>query len=70
VLVARGRQAAFQRLLDASPQTAAIISESLAPRQRQLDSASSKPSAPMVPLDGDSERSHQLLGRIRDFFSL
>jgi small-conductance mechanosensitive channel len=62
-------KAGFQSLLDASPQTAELISEALAARQEQLDSASSKPSAPIV-LDGNGDRSHQLLGRIRDFFSL
>jgi small-conductance mechanosensitive channel/CRP-like cAMP-binding protein len=61
---------AFQRLLDVSPQTAEIISDALASRQEQLDSASSKSSTPVVPMGRHAERSGQLLGRIREFFSL
>lgn len=63
-------KSAFQRLLDASPEAAERMSEALATRQEQLDSASSKPSAPKIDIDRGHERSGQLLGRIREFFSL
>lgn len=63
-------KAAFQRLLDESPEAAERISEVLAARQEQLDSATSKPSAPIVSIDRGAERPGQLLGRIREFFSL
>ena len=61
---------AFQRLLDQSPEAAERISEVLAARQEQLDSATSKPSAPIVDLERGAEKPGQLLGRIREFFSL
>lgn len=63
-------KAAFQRLLDQSPEAAEVISEALAARQEQLDSATSKPSAPIVEIDRGAEKPAQLLGRIREFFSL
>lgn len=63
-------KAAFQRLLDQSPEAAERISEVLAARQEQLDSATSKASAPMIAIDRSGEKPGQLLGRIREFFSL
>lgn len=62
-------KAALAPILDASPELAERISEALATRQQQIDSASSKSMARKVP-GLDSERSGQLLGKIREFFSL
>ncbi|MEM9456243.1 MAG: mechanosensitive ion channel family protein [Myxococcota bacterium] len=62
-------KAALAPLLDASPELAELMSQALAKRQQQLDTASSK--SPVV-TEGevDAERSGQLLVRIREFFSL
>jgi small-conductance mechanosensitive channel/CRP-like cAMP-binding protein len=62
-------KAAVAPILDAAPELAERISETLALRQQQIDSASSKPSAQKL-AGLESERSGQLLGRIREFFSL
>jgi CRP-like cAMP-binding protein len=61
---------AFKSLLDDSPQLAERISEILAARQEQLDSASSRTSTPVVCETRRAERSDKLLGRIKEFFSL
>ncbi|MCH9682198.1 MAG: mechanosensitive ion channel family protein [Deltaproteobacteria bacterium] len=63
-------KAAFASVLADAPQLAERISEVLAERQQQLDSASSKPAAPAMQGALDGERSGQLLVRIREFFSL
>lgn len=61
---------AFKSILDDSPDLAERISEILAARQEQLDSASSKTSAPKIRESRASDRSGLLLGRIKEFFSL
>lgn len=64
-------KAALAPLLDASPELAELMTQALVSRQQQLKSASSK--SPVVVAGGehlDGERSGQLLGRIREFFSL
>jgi small-conductance mechanosensitive channel/CRP-like cAMP-binding protein len=61
---------AFKSLLDDSPQLAERISEILAARQEQLDSASSRTNTPVVCETRRAERSDKLLGRIKEFFSL
>ena len=61
---------ALAPILDSSPELAERISESLAARQEQLDSASSKTAAAKVKPGVDGERSGQLLVKIREFFSL
>jgi small-conductance mechanosensitive channel/CRP-like cAMP-binding protein len=63
-------KAAFKSLLDDSPQLAERISEILALRQEQLDNASSRTNTPVLCETRRSERSGQLLGRIKEFFSL
>jgi small-conductance mechanosensitive channel/CRP-like cAMP-binding protein len=63
-------KAAVAKILDASPELAERISETLEMRQQQIDSASSKTLARKLEGGLDSERSGQLLGRIREFFSL
>ncbi|MCX4243558.1 mechanosensitive ion channel family protein [Paraliomyxa miuraensis] len=63
-------KAALAPILDASPELAERISEALATRQQEIDSASSKSAARKVGDGVDGERSGQLLGKIREFFSL
>jgi small-conductance mechanosensitive channel/CRP-like cAMP-binding protein len=60
---------AFAPILDAAPEAAARISEVLAARREQLGAATSRSKSPVAP-DAQAERSTQLLGRIREFFSL
>lgn len=63
-------KAALAPILDSSPELAEAISESLAARQEQLDSASSKSAAAKLEGAEGSERSGQILLKIREFFSL
>jgi small-conductance mechanosensitive channel/CRP-like cAMP-binding protein len=58
----------LQGVIDESPELAERISEVLAARQEQLDSASSKNQAPKVADDVTDRR--ELLSRIKEFFSL
>ncbi|MGH1344764.1 MAG: cyclic nucleotide-binding domain-containing protein [Nannocystales bacterium] len=59
----------FARVLDGSPELAEQISDVLVSRREQLDSASSKQSAPRVSQASTASR-NELLHRIKDFFSL
>jgi CRP-like cAMP-binding protein len=59
---------AFAPILDAAPEAAARISEVLAARREALGAATSRSRIP-VSADAQAERSTQLLGRIREFFS-
>ena len=63
-------KAAFKSILDDSPELAERISEILAARQEQLDSASSRTNTPAVCETRTHERTGMLLGRIKEFFSL
>lgn len=63
-------KAAFKSILDRSPELAGRISEILAQRQEQLDSASSKHNAPKIVEQHVDDRSGLLLERIKEFFSL
>jgi CRP-like cAMP-binding protein len=63
-------RAAFKSILDDSPELAERISEILAARQEQLDSASSKTATPVVCETRANERTGLLLGKIKEFFSL
>lgn len=60
---------AFEQILETAPQLAERISEVLAERQSQLDSASSKNRAPIAEQRHLEER-NLLLSRIKEFFSL
>ena len=62
-------KAAFQEVLQASPELAESISDVLTARQEQLDSASSKTQAQKIVGRGQAER-RELLHRIKEFFSL
>ncbi len=59
----------FAMVLDASPELAEQISDVLVSRREQLDSASSKQSAPRLSQASRASR-NELLHRIKDFFSL
>jgi len=61
---------AFKEILAAAPELAEVLSLALAERQEALSSAASKPAGRKVVNDAVEERSGQLLGRIREFFSL
>ncbi len=63
-------KAAFAKVLDASPQLAEKISDVLASRRQQLDSASSKQSAPTISGKNKDASRNELLHRIKEFFSL
>ncbi|MBL4683560.1 MAG: mechanosensitive ion channel family protein [Nannocystaceae bacterium] len=63
-------KAAFQQILEDAPELAERFSQVLAARQEELSSAGSKPAAPVVNPEANSDRSGQLLERIREFFSL
>ncbi len=63
-------KAAFAPILDASPELAEELSEVLASRQRQIESAWSRPASEPLVHDLHDERSGQLLVKIREFFSL
>jgi small-conductance mechanosensitive channel/CRP-like cAMP-binding protein len=62
-------RAALQSILEEAPKLAEEISEVLAARQEQLDSASSKPAAPKIADSKVGDRT-ELLSRIKQFFSL
>ncbi len=61
---------AFAKVLDASPELAERISEMLAERRAQLDSASSKQSAARLTTTSREASKNELLHRIKEFFSL
>lgn len=68
-LLAVGKDA-FQSILEDSPELAVQISAALESRAEQLSSASSKPSSQSPLRPETDDRSGQLLGRIKEFFSL
>ena len=63
-------KAAFAKVLDASPELAERISDVLASRRAQLDSASSKHSAARATTKATDASRNELLHRIKEFFSL
>jgi len=63
-------KAAFAKVLDASPELAERISDVLASRRAQLDSASSKQNAARVSSNAREASKNELLHRIKEFFSL
>lgn len=63
-------KACLRPLLESSPELAERISEVLAARQLQLDSASSKTQAKQVAVARQQDERNELLFRIKEFFSL
>jgi len=63
-------KSAFGQILDASPDLAERISEMLATRREQLDSASSKQNATRPNVKASEASKNELLHRIKEFFSL
>ena len=63
-------KAAFAKVLDACPELAEEISEALASRRAQLDSASTKQNAARVSVKTREASKNELLHRIKEFFSL
>jgi CRP-like cAMP-binding protein len=63
-------KAAFAKVLDVSPELAERITDVLASRRAQLDSASSKHSAAQTTTKVNEASRNELLHRIKEFFSL